>query len=752
MLVDLHCDGKVDADNVLEIAKGGSASYCVKLSKAPINIGDEPGWEWWVTVAIDCDGYGEGACIGEDGQGNSIDVIKLVPSYGRAFKGDWGTWKNFTIDADDHAPNSMFTFSHHVWDNEAGCPDVPANPVRVRVVDTTGGGGDGNGDGNGNGDGSGNGDGNFDGSNDGGGNSNLRADPRASSARSGPGAQRTVPALEIADAQEGDTAEFVVTLHPPSTQVVAVSNSTQAVTATAKLDYEPVSGTLRFGPGGTSGTIRVPIRKDTLEERTEKFAVRLSRSSGATIRDGKAIGWIPGDMERRIEFVNRKVLPDIGRALAFSAVRCRIGRAFSNRVRRAEALVGGLSLLPLPGPPRRPAATGFEPRTLERMPRIWSFLVPSEADPGGGGRFMAWGCGDYLSLDGGSGGGAVAWDGGVVSMELGADITLGPSLLAGMSVTRSKGSFDYRSKGKGERSRGEHDLRLTGVHPYFGWSISPNLDVWGTVGRASGDLRVSDDIARRSVARSVTVDSGTVGVIGRLPPRGTTKFNLKGEAGLARLSLAGTEAAIGEVKLGLSRLRLSTEASRERELSSGASLVPWGEVGVRYDGGDGETGVGLEIGNGLRYRNPHTGWTAQSHSRWLATHENDSLREWSYGARLHYEPDASGRGPSVRVTRSWGETASGVQRIWERDATDAAPSGDAPAGRLDVRVAYGFPAFSGQRRLTPYGAVGLEDGAGRDYRLGGRLSLGAKGALSLEAEHRDAAPSHAVMLRFVARF
>ena len=505
----------------------------------------------------------------------------------------------------------------------------------------------------------------------------------------------------------------------------------------------------------------MPILEDREEERTETFTVNLygvARGPGAgsvDVADPAAIGYIPGDMERRVEFVNRKILPDIGRALAFSAVRCRIDRAFSDKVRRAAASLGGLSLLPLPGPPRRRAAAGFESRTLERMPRVWSFLLPSEGQPGGAGHFTAWGCGDYLSLDGGGGGGAVAWDGEVVSMELGADITLGPSLLAGMSVTRSKGSFDYRSNGKGERSRGEHDLRLTGVHPYFGWSISPNLDVWGTVGRASGDLRVSDDVARRSVTRSVSVDSGTVGVIGRLPPRGAVKFNLKGEAGLARLALAGAEAAIGEVKLNLNRLRLSTEASRERELSSGASLVPWGEVGVRHDGGDGETGAGLEIGSGLRYRNPHTGWTAESHSRWLATHANDSLREWSFGARLHYEPDASGRGPSVRVTRSWGETASGVQRIWERDATDAAPSGDAPAGRLDVRVAYGFPAFSGQRRLTPYGAVGLEDGAGRDYRLGGRLSLGAKGALSLEAErreHRDAAPSHAVMLRFVARF
>ena len=152
VLVDLHCDEKPDGNNVLEIEKGQSGSYCVKLNKAPIKIGERLDWEWWVTVSVDCDGYGNGRCLGEDDQGQEIDVIEWIPSYGRTFRGDWDTWKNFTIDTHDHAPNAMFTFSHHVWDDATGCPAVPAIPVWVRVVDeVTGGDGNGNGNGNGNG-------------------------------------------------------------------------------------------------------------------------------------------------------------------------------------------------------------------------------------------------------------------------------------------------------------------------------------------------------------------------------------------------------------------------------------------------------------------------------------------------------------------------------------------------------------------------------------------------------------------------
>ena len=50
------------------------------------------------------------------------------------------------------------------------------------------------------------------------------------------------------------------------------------------------------------------------------------------------------------------------------------------------------------------------------------------------------------------------------------------------------------------------------------------------------------------------------------------------------------------------RVRLSTEASYEHLFSFGSTLTPWGELGLRHDGGDGETGAGLEVRAGLRYR------------------------------------------------------------------------------------------------------------------------------------------------------
>ena len=503
-----------------------------------------------------------------------------------------------------------------------------------------------------------------------------------------------LPPLSIADAppvSEGGTAGFVVTLSPASEQVVSVSYHTLDGTAAAGLDYTAAEGTLRFEPGETTRTIVVTTLTDELVEGAEQFTVELSDSVAAAVTDATGVGTIT-EMAERISMVNRTVLPELGRALAFSAARCRFDRGLSGPMTRggSQGRGGYLSLShgltsdpltsdPLTSDPR--LSPMHEQSTLERALGDSSFLMPMQDEEGGPGRFAAWGCGDYRHL-GGGGNGGVAWNGEAFSVNLGADVRLGSNTLAGLSVSRSRGSFDYRAGGPSGEAGGAYDLRLTGVHPYLGWSVSPDLDVWGMVGHAWGELRIEDDLAAGPLMSAATLDSGAVGVNGRLLARGTTSLTLKGEGALARLGIAGDGGMVEALAVNMRRLRLSTEASHDLLFSSGASLTPWGELGLRHDGGDGETGAGLEVGGGLRYRNPEAGWTTEGFGRWLAAHQG-TLREWGFGAVIRYDPGASGRGPSVSLMPGWGDTASGVQRLWERGATDPTVPG-APGSRLDA--------------------------------------------------------------------
>ena len=115
---------------------------------------------------------------------------------------------------------------------------------------------------------------------------------------------------------------------------------------------------------------------------------------------------------------------------------------------------------------------------------------------------------------------------------------------------------------------------------------------------------------------------------------------------------------------------------------------------------------------------------------------------------FRFAPKAAGRGPSVSLMPAWGDTASGVQQLWERGATDPLLH-SAPGARLDAEFGYGFGALRDRGLLTPYGGVSLVREAARGYRFGGRLAVGRSATVSIEAERRQhlaAARIHRLML------
>ena len=563
------------------------------------------------------------------------------------------------------------------------------------------------------------------------------------------------PTLSIAGATvvEGETARFAVGLSRASEQTVTVSYRTAGGTAAAGRDFDAASGTLTFGPRTTQQVIAVPTHEDKLEEPDETFLVTLSNPSGATIQDGTATGTIADDDVRSLAPINRELLPEIGRALAFTAVRCRIEQAFSDMARGwAEPVVSpSLSVPPISSGLADGDGGSLE---LEDILANTSFLLPLMGGNGGTIQFSTWGCGDYRSLAGDGGGDAGAWDGEAFSMQVGADAIVGRDLLAGVSLSQSRGSLDFDGPGGSDPAGGRYDLGLTGVHPYLGWWISPDLELWGTFGLAGGDLQVVDDAAGSSATSAATLASATVGINGRLMTYGAATLRLKGEGSLAQLDVSKGTGLFQGASANLQRLRLAAEVEYEHVIPDVGVLVPWGELGLRHEGGDGATGSSLELGGGLHYRNIEQGWNAEVYGRWLAVQDDAPLQEQGFGLRFRYDPETPGFGPWVSLTQTWGEPASALHRLWEDGASELTAHNPVER-RLGVEFGYGFPAFGGRAALMPYSAVSLEDSDARGYRLGMRVSLGSSGLLSLETERRErpaASADHRIMLRAIARF
>ncbi|WP_425069245.1 Calx-beta domain-containing protein [Reyranella sp.] len=107
--------------------------------------------------------------------------------------------------------------------------------------------------------------------------------------------------ISVADATvtEGNNGTsslaFTVTLSAAASGPVTVDYATSNGSAKAGLDYTAQTGTLTFAAGETSKVINVQVTGDTAIEANETLKLTLSAPTGATIRDGGAIGTIVND-------------------------------------------------------------------------------------------------------------------------------------------------------------------------------------------------------------------------------------------------------------------------------------------------------------------------------------------------------------------------------------------------------------------------------------------------------------------------
>ena len=446
---------------------------------------------------------------------------------------------------------------------------------------------------------------------------------------------------------------------------------------------------------------------------------------------------------------NRTILPEMGRALAFSAARCRIEQMFSD-IARGWSKPPIASLLP-------PAFAG---RGADRANTLGlkqafgnaSYLLPLTGGDGRDARFAAWACSDYRRLDGSDKGGTALWDGDVFNMQFGVETRLRPNMLAGVALSRAESDIDYTIAGD-DGIDGTYDLRMTGVHPYFGLKPSSDLEIWGTAGFGTGTLRVSNS-AGANYSGDARLATSAFGINSRMLERGSTTLTVKGEFGLANLDVSSASRTFAKAAADLQRFRLAAEIDHEKTVPYVGTLAPWAEVGLRHDSGDGKAGASLELGGGLHYRNVEQGWNSEVFGRWLAARGSGRPKERGFGFRFRYDPEAPGFGPWASLAQGWGPTASGVQRLWQDRQADSSRS-DLSARRLELELGYGFRAFRGRDVLTPYTRFGLSRGNARVYRLGTRVNLGPSAVLRLEAARQERSGRddiHAIILQAALRF
>ena len=238
--------------------------------------------------------------------------------------------------------------------------------------------------------------------------------------------------------------------------------------------------------------------------------------------------------------------------------------------------------------------------------------------------------------------------------------------LAGVALSRSAGEGTFKMGGTcASGCSGDLESTLTGVYPYARYRFSERLSAWGILGHGRGELTLTTQ-GRSPVETDIEMNMAAFGGRGVLLPavsKGDFELALRSDALLTWTSSEETR-DLAETEPETSRLRLALEVSRAFALDSGASLTPSLEVGLRYDGGDAETGSGVELGGGLRYTG--SGLTIQVNARGLLAHADSEYEEWGVSGSVRLDPGERGRGLSMRLGfvlgRSGGRCGANLER------------------------------------------------------------------------------------------
>ena len=335
---------------------------------------------------------------------------------------------------------------------------------------------------------------------------------------------------------------------------------------------------------------------------------------------------------------------------------------------------------------------------------------------------------------------ALSLGGDVRTTMFGADYAKGP-LVTGLSLSNSRGLGEYAGV-----TAGQVASAVTGLYPWLGYKLSDRVSVWGVTGYGKGALTLTPAEAA-ALTSGLSMAMAAAGTRGALVGGDSSGFELafKADALWVGTSIDGVEGPGGNLTAtaaAVTRFRTGLEAARGYALAGRLSLRPSVEVGLRHDGGDAETGAGLDLGGGLVVSDASTGLAVDLRVRTLVMHQAEGFRERGMALSVSYNPTpATPLGFTARVAPSWGgEARSGADAMWGRETMAGLAHNRAVNGtRLDTEIGYGLPV--GNRFVgTPRAGVSKSE-YGRDYWLGYGMQVLEQGKLNLQlgidAERRE---------------
>ncbi len=577
-----------------------------------------------------------------------------------------------------------------------------------------------------------------------------------------------VLSIEDATTKEGGlpVIGFTVRLSAPLAHRVRVRVTTRPTTplsAEPYKDYHPNTNYVAFKPGQTEKTNYVYVYNDNHNEDPETFEVILSQAEGAAIQDGVAVGTIVNSDPMPAAWLSR-----FGRAVAEQAldgIQSRLSSANAPGLQGAVAgqpmrssasrhnpesgsvttgsVTTGSVTLSAPGQtlPSAVDSVSLFPEdsghtlTMQDVLRDSHFTMTYDANTNGD-QAAIWGRVSQNRFDGREG--DFLLDGEATTALLGAD-TVRNDWRIGLAFSQSSGEGDYTDRNPRncagldaatrivcnaaiEEGAGHIETSLSALIPYTAYQASERIQVWGAAGAGSGDVTLTTQL--KSEYRADTdwkmVSAGLRGDLtpgqDRHPALSFTTDALWSRTTSERThSLAASQSNV-------LRLRAGLQSVWRYQRTDGSEWRPRLEAGVRHDGGDAETGLGLEVGGGLDWKDAKRGLRLSLSGRTLMTHEDQDRKDRGISASLVFDPQPdSERGPALALRQQLGGSATNGldalfadQTLPERNATNNHQ-------RWTMQASWGLPMKDGDWTGSPQIGYGWSQN-NREYTLGWRLT------------------------------
>ena len=250
-------------------------------------------------------------------------------------------------------------------------------------------------------------------------------------------------------------------------------------------------------------------------------------------------------------------------------------------------------------------------------------------------------------------------DGDVTTGYLGMDFRAGANARLGLAMARSDGEIDYNDTTANGVGAGVLDTELTSVLPYFHWTPREGLGIWGMLGSGTGEAELldADDVLTEIDVSMKMIGLGMRGVLNDAR-QGGGELAWKASAFSVELESDRDEnTGLTLVDAVSHRLRVAMEGRVSKEVSPGGGrLTSSWEMGLRVDDGDAEaddTNAGVDVGFGLHYANPVSGWRVRLRGRYLAVNTEKDFDDWNASLNMRYDPGVQGRGVAFMLEPTW---------------------------------------------------------------------------------------------------